>query len=127
MLAALGRKGETAGAHEAVCGEKALKRAAEIDQTPIGRTPRSVPATYLGVWDDIRALYARTPEARANAHFEAAKLAFELKLWERATSLAGNARRLSLDPASTVFELAGMLAALAPKAQERRSLSSLPL
>ncbi|HEV2817463.1 MAG TPA: DNA polymerase III subunit delta' [Allosphingosinicella sp.] len=43
-------------------------------------------------------------------------LAEALRLWERASSLAGSARRLSLDPQSTVFELAGMLAALAPEA-----------
>jgi DNA polymerase-3 subunit delta' len=39
-------------------------------------------------------------------------------LWERASALAGNARRLSLDAQSTVFELAGMLAALAPASEK---------
>lgn len=46
-------------------GADGLERVLEIDQSPIGKNPRSCPATYVGLWDDVRALYARTVDARA--------------------------------------------------------------
>ena len=45
-------------------GWQVIDRALEVDQTPIGKTPRSCPATYIGVWDEVRRLFSKTPEAR---------------------------------------------------------------
>ncbi|NBX40056.1 MAG: excinuclease ABC subunit UvrA, partial [Gammaproteobacteria bacterium] len=49
-------------------GIDAVDRVLEVDQTPIGKTPRSCPATYVGIWDDIRKIYAGTSEARLRGY-----------------------------------------------------------
>ncbi|MCC6098404.1 MAG: excinuclease ABC subunit UvrA [Coriobacteriaceae bacterium] len=49
-------------------GKLLIDKVIDIDQSPIGRTPRSNPATYIGLWDDLRALFASTPESRARGY-----------------------------------------------------------
>ena len=56
------------GKHAGIEGEENLDKVINIDQSPIGRTPRSNPATYTGVFNDIRDLFASTPEAKARGY-----------------------------------------------------------
>lgn len=64
----LNRNSEKPGKYKSVSGIKNIERLVNIDQSPIGRTPRSNPATYTGVFDNIRDLFAQTNEAKLRGY-----------------------------------------------------------
>ena len=68
LSADLNRAKNRAGKHKAIEGEEFLDKVINIDQSPIGRTPRSNPATYTGLFGDIRELFAATPDAKARGY-----------------------------------------------------------
>ncbi len=72
------RARERPGRHERIVGANKIDKVVEIDQSPIGRTPRSNPATYTGVFDEIRRLYAKTREARIRG-YDASRFSFNAK------------------------------------------------
>jgi excinuclease ABC subunit A len=78
LAAKLHRAHEIPGAHQEIKGVELLDKAITIDQSPIGRTPRSNPATYVGFFTDIRDLFARTPEARIRG-YKPGRFSFNVK------------------------------------------------
>ncbi|HMA97455.1 MAG TPA: excinuclease ABC subunit A, partial [Polyangiaceae bacterium] len=85
---ALGLASEPAGRHTELRGSEHLGRALSVDQSPIGRTPRSVPATFLGIWDPIRRLFAATNEAKMNG-FSPARFSFNTASGGRCSTCEG--------------------------------------
>ncbi|MFZ5897144.1 MAG: excinuclease ABC subunit UvrA [Myxococcota bacterium] len=79
---------EEPGAHQRLIGFEPLSRAVAVDQLPIGRTPRSVPATFLGIWDEIRRIFASAPEAKING-FTATRFSFNSAQGGRCTTCDG--------------------------------------
>ena len=65
---AIHRSKRPVGPYKSLKGLENIDKVIDIDQSPIGRTPRSNPATYIGLWDDLRALFASTPMSRARGY-----------------------------------------------------------
>ena len=65
---AIHRSTRPVGPYKKIEGIECIDKVIDIDQSPIGRTPRSNPATYIGLWDDLRALFASTPESKARGY-----------------------------------------------------------
>ena len=68
VLVNLGRQKIRAGKYKSIKGLENVDKLVQIDQQPIGRTPRSNPVTYTGVFDDIRDVFSKTPEARMRGY-----------------------------------------------------------
>ena len=78
LAARLNRSQVVPGKHDRIDGIKLLDKAIVIDQSPIGRTPRSNPATYTGIFTPIRELFAATPEANVRG-YKAGRFSFNVK------------------------------------------------
>ncbi len=85
---ALGLVTDEPGAFTKLAGHEPIARALSVDQSPIGRTPRSVPATFLGIWDPIRKIFAATPAAKMLG-FEPSRFSFNTPKGGRCTTCDG--------------------------------------
>ncbi|MDQ1661797.1 MAG: excinuclease subunit, partial [Blastococcus sp.] len=74
----LNRARQVPGRHRTITGLEHLDKVVHVDQSPIGRTPRSNPATYTGVWDQVRKLFAQTTEAKMRG-YQPGRFSFNVK------------------------------------------------
>jgi len=88
LSAKLHRAREIPGKHKAIKGVENIDKVVAVDQSPIGRTPRSNPATYTGVFTAIRDLFTEIPEARAKG-YDAGKFSFNVKGGGRCEACSG--------------------------------------
>ena len=84
------------GDHDSISGLEHLDKTIAIDQSPIGRTPRSNPATYVKVFDEIRNLYAKLPEAKTRG-YTASRFSFNVEGGRCANCEGNGAKKLEMD------------------------------
>lgn len=84
----LGLAGPEPGSHVHLRVASSIRRALAVDQSPIGRTPRSVPATFLGIFDEIRGIFAQSPEAQVRG-LNKARFSFNTAQGGRCTTCDG--------------------------------------
>ena len=92
---ALDHAGPAPGAHRAVVGLDKLERVIAVDQSPIGRTSRSTPATYTGVFDEIRKNFALTPYAKLRG-YKASRFSFNVRGGRCETCAGAGVRRIPM-------------------------------
>lgn len=78
LASRLNRSQVVPGRHRTISGLEELDKVVHVDQSPIGRTPRSNPATYTGVWDNVRTLFADTQEAKVRG-YKPGRFSFNVK------------------------------------------------
>ncbi|HXQ25459.1 MAG TPA: excinuclease ABC subunit UvrA [Candidatus Acidoferrales bacterium] len=96
LAAKLYRSMEKPGAHRAILGIEHIDKVVQIDQAPIGRTPRSNPATYTGVFAPIRELFAMLPESRERG-YKPGRFSFNVKGGRCEACQGGGQRRIEMN------------------------------